>query len=64
MEDKCSHTFCVDCMKGYLKECLRTDTYFIKCPEYDCEEMLSVEIIRQLLSKKNFKRFLYFREKN
>lgn len=51
-------------MKGYLKECLRTDTYFIKCPEYDCEEMLSVEIIRQLLSKKNFKRFLYFREKN
>ena len=32
VEEECGHAFCLECMKGYLKECLRTDTYFVKCP--------------------------------
>jgi len=51
-------------MKGYLEECIRSDTYFIKCPEWDCNAMISNAVIKANLTKKQYKRFKYFRDKN
>ena len=51
-EEECAHAFCVDCMKGYLRECIRSDTYFIKCPEWDCNSMITNNTIKAHLSPK------------
>lgn len=51
-------------MKGYLRENILSGNYIIKCPEYECTELVSMENIRYLLEPKEFDRFKYFKEKN
>jgi predicted fused transcriptional regulator/phosphomethylpyrimidine kinase len=63
-EEECGHAFCLDCMKGYLRENIRSGNYIIKCPEFDCPEHVSVAVVRTALNEKELERFLYFRDKN
>lgn len=51
-------------MRGYLRENLRENNYFIKCAEYECKALISIPTIKALLNPHEFKRFSYFRDKN
>ena len=50
-EEVCGHTFCLDCMKGYVRENQSSGNFMIKCPEYDCPNHVTIEVIRTVLSK-------------
>lgn len=47
----CSHGFCHDCLKGYLKDCASTKMAFssITCPHHECETVLAMDEIDRIL---------------
>jgi len=49
----CNNYFCNDCLFSYIKETIRKGKYTIKCPDSDCDCILSKEIIDKILSFNN-----------
>ena len=41
----CNNYFCNDCLFSYIKETIRKGKYTIKCPDSDCDCILSKEIL-------------------
>lgn len=38
-------------MKGYVRENQSSGNYIIKCPEYDCPEHVTIDVISKVLGK-------------
>ena len=49
----CYNYFCNDCLYSYIKETIRNGKYVIKCPDSDCDCILTKEIINKILSFNN-----------
>ena len=45
----CYNYFCNDCLYSYIKEAIRNGKYVIKCPENDCDSILTKEILDKIL---------------
>ena len=45
----CYNYFCNDCLYSYIKETIRNGKYVIKCPETDCDSLLTKEILDKIL---------------
>jgi len=45
----CYNYFCNDCLYSYIKETIRNGKYVIKCPESDCDSILTKEILDKVL---------------
>jgi hypothetical protein len=46
----CNNYFCNDCIFSYIKETIKNGKYIIKCPDSDCDSIISKEIINKILS--------------
>ena len=49
----CYNNFCNDCLYSYIKETIRNGKYIIKCPDSDCDCILTKVIIDKILSFNN-----------
>ncbi|KAI3389296.1 hypothetical protein SNEBB_003217 [Seison nebaliae] len=49
---KCHHLCCLECLTFYLNFQLTKKIYLNVCPEHNCYELMSVGIMKEILSKK------------
>ena len=62
---QCKHSFCILCLKLYLKDkVLDGNVLIIKCPKTDCRCRIRQGIIRDLLDDEWFEKYLLMHEKN
>ena len=49
----CGHTVCHECWQDYIKQRVKEGQtcIYTKCPEPDCEHMVSVEMVDELIEK-------------
>jgi hypothetical protein len=58
----CGHSFCKDCLVGYLENRLNENHIDTACPDISCQTLISYDIIRSILTEKqseHIKRFDY-----
>ena len=60
--DNCGHRFCKECVKGYLTSALdRGEVLDTKCPDMNCDELLTDKILQESLSLLEYGKFKQFR---
>jgi hypothetical protein len=61
---KCKHYFCKECGKTYYETQVEKGNYSLKCPKYTCTNDLTLNNLKELLSKEDYNKIETFQKKN
>lgn len=61
---KCKHYFCKECGKNYYETQVEKSNYSLKCPKYTCTNNLSLNNLKELLSKEDYNKIETFQKTN